>query len=253
MGRRLSISFCLLLAMAALGVPGGWYLKEVWPSFRDYHASGDWLKARAQVLDVVVKPIDGRFGPDTLLEASYKYTIAGSDYVGNRLQWRDPLDSNGSDDWKQDMQEFLGKARAEGRTITIQVNPARPEEAVIDSDIGNRGMVWVAGMALLACVIVLAFAWLLFELWRTPLAVAQRRPPPPPEPQAGLLLMWVMATLWNGFMLPIVIFAVPDLVNDGEWIGLAFLGLFVFIGLMILLGVVMGTWHRLLSMVRNAA
>jgi hypothetical protein len=50
MARRLSITLALLLAMAAFGAPGAWFLWQAWPSFRDYHASNDWVKVRAQRL-----------------------------------------------------------------------------------------------------------------------------------------------------------------------------------------------------------
>ena len=147
-----------------------------------------------------------------------------------------------------------GPTRARGSicTINIQANPERPDEAIVDSDMGNRGMVWVAGIALLAACIALAFTWLLFELWRTPLDVALRRQPRVPEARASLVVSWVMALLWNGFMLPLVIFVVPDLIDDGEWVGLAFLSLFVLIGLLILTGAILGTWRSLLSLVRGA-
>jgi hypothetical protein len=52
-------------------------------------------------------------------------------------------------------------------------------------------------------------------------------------------------------MAVIAVVAVPGLVEEGEWAGLAVLGVFVLIGALALIGVLLGTWRRLLGVVRD--
>jgi hypothetical protein len=251
MARRLAMTLALLLMAAVFGIPSAWFLREAWPSFRDHYASSDWVKVRAQVQSVTETPVKWLFMPDTLLEVRYRYVFAGKEYTGTRLQWRDPLDATGGGDWKQDMREFLSGAKAEDRPVTVYVNPARPEETVVDRSLAHRWMTNAAPAAIVGAAIAAAFLWLVVELWKTPLAVVGRAQPQAPATKAGLAGLWFFAILWNGFMLVIAFVAVPGLIDDGEWAGLAFLGLFVLIGLLLLLGVLMGTWRWLLGVVRN--
>ena len=253
MARKLSITLGLLLAMAAFGVPSAWFLGEAWPSFRDYHASRDWVKARAQVLAVAAKPADGAFGPDQMLEARYQYAIAGREYGGTRLQWRDPLDAAGDAGWKQDMQEHLAKAKAEGRPVSVYVNPDRPEESIVDRSIAHRRMTVAAPFAIAGAAIALAFLWLMSELWRDPDEAAIQRAQKARAETVGLAGTWFFVVFWNGFMVPLMVFVLPDLIAEGEWLFVGVLGLFALIGALGLLSVLIGTWRRLLAMVRIPA
>jgi hypothetical protein len=252
MARRLALTLLLLLVAAAFGIPGGWLLGQAWPSFRDSYASGDWVKVRAEVLDVVETPSKWLFLPETSLQARYRYTFAGKEYTGTRLQWRDPLDATGDGDWKRDMHEFLSSAKAEGRPVSVYVNPDSPGQAVVDRSLAHRWMSLAAPVAMFGVAVAGAFLWLVVELWKAmPGATAGRREQVATE-KGGLAALWLFASLWNGFMLPVAIFVVPGLVDEGEWAGLAVLSVFALIGVLLLLGVIMGTWRRLLGMVRSS-
>jgi hypothetical protein len=110
--------FCLLFAVI-FGGGGAFAAWMMGTMIYDGVRAQDWIKVRASV--------------DS--PGSYRYAFQGREFHGTRLGLERLGSSDDIDDWREAMDEHLASAIAEARPIMVFVNPARPEEAVVDREI----------------------------------------------------------------------------------------------------------------------
>jgi hypothetical protein len=258
MGKVGSVLLCLLFGLPFGGV-GVWATHSIVETLSAARAARDWVKVRATV-DAARLETGGSGSTTYRAEATYRYRFDGRDYTGTRLGISAIGGSDNIDDWHEAIAGRLEDARTAGAPITVWVNPDNPAEAVVDREIRWKELIFLAPFSLafggvgvgslVAMVFVLrgtAPAW-----WGNDVREPARTRPGDlaspgtkssggePAGQSGLGMLWVFTFFWNAISFPIAFLAVPDMVRDGEWLGLIVL-LFPLIGVLLLWSCVSAT------------
>lgn len=213
-------AFCLLFAVCfgGVGVLTGWLAGTV---LHDGIRARDWVKVRAEVIG----------------DKTYRYQWEGRSYESERLTL---LPFGSSDvDGSEEVAERFARAKSEERPVTVFVNPQDPREAVAEASIPWMFLVFMVPF-------VFGFGGVgLGALWMMCLALIPSRPRPTAnDVVSGPLAMWIFAFFWNVIAFPIAIGVVPQIIEDGEWLGL-FVLLFPLIGVFLLWAAVAATIGRL--------
>jgi hypothetical protein len=127
-------------------------------TLRDAYRARDWVKVRAEVtwaeLARSSRPMGG-----------YRYEYGGQEYESNRLGFAN-AGVGILDEWPADMHAYLSLARSEKRPIMVWMNPANPEDAVVDRELRGATLLLVFPFAMLcdgAAFLTLRAAW---RRWR---------------------------------------------------------------------------------------
>ena len=229
-----AVFFCLAFAVlfGGVGVFATWAIAA---TIHDGMRARDWVRVRAYV-----ESLDGS-------EARYRYTFQGRDYPGSRMGASPLGGGDNIDDWSADLQHRLAAAKAEGHPITILVDPDKPSDSMIDATIRWNFLLFLVPFALgfggggVGALYALSGV---FRGKRAKREAAPRGAGLTSDASTGLVSLWVFAFFWNVISFPIALLFVPQIINDGEWVGLLVL-LFALIGLFLVWTAAKGTWAYL--------
>lgn len=199
----------------------------------DTHRARDWVAVQANVDEAALAVVPGsrRYRASTRsASATYRYTIGGKEYVGTRLGFY----GSGSDnlgDWQEKMAASLEAARAQGRTITVYVNPEDPADSVVDRELRREMVGLMAGFTAAFGGIGLVATIGLGLLW---LGKAKAKEPSPASP---VIALGIFALLWNGVSWLVAYLATTGVVAT-KGLGAVLVWLFPLIGLFLLWGAI---------------
>ena len=223
--------FCLLFAIPFGGVGAGaaWAMVTM---IQDGLRARDWVLVKADVT-----------GP-----ASYRYTFEGKTYDSERLGTFRLGGTSDIDDFDERVASILAKGRDEQKPITVWVNPDKPSEAMVDRAIRWMFLVFLTPFALAFGGVGVGALWFLVHTLREPSktkAGKERRgaslvAKPMESAMSGIGGLWFFAIVWNAISFPIAILAVPQALENGEWLVLIVL-LFPLIGILVLWSAIAAT------------
>lgn len=256
MGNRLGgVLVCLLFAIpfGGVGVFASWAIGKM---LSDGWSAREWVRVRAQVDSADLHASANRRSETYRAEGRYRYTFEGREYASERLGISPLGGSDNVGDWQEEIAARLDEARASGKPITVWVNPANPSEAAVDREIRWPMVVFLSPFAIAFGGIGVAALVAAFFVGRggkdgpertaagrRAARAARGRPN-----QMTLGGLWGFTLVWNAIAFPIAILAVPEIIEDGEWVGLLVL-LFPLIGLLMLWGAVVSTWKWFIALI----
>ncbi len=218
--------FCILFVFTfgAIGA-GAWYV--IGATIYDGMRAKEWVRVRAELVS---------FGQGSV---SYNYRFGEKQYHGDRLGSNVIGGTDNIDSWHDDINEHLNDARAGTKPLLVWVNPDNPAESMVDREIRWKFLVFasVFGFAF-GGVGVAALVVGIYDLIPKRLKQLRRKRSDAAMNVGGL---WFFAFLWNAISFPIAFLAVPQMLNEGEWMGLLIL-VFPLVGLMVLWGAIHATW-----------
>jgi hypothetical protein len=235
--KLLAALFCLIFA----GVFGGVGVFATWmiaATIHDGMRAQDWVRVKAYV-----ESLEGS-------EVRYRYTFQGRDYSGGRLGASPVGGSDNIDDWSADLQHRLAAAKAEKHPITVLVDPEKPSDSMIDARIRWNFLVFLLPFSLAFGAVGAGALYALTGVLRGKGDKSERRGPVQrdagiaSDARVGIIGLWVFAFFWDVISFPIALLFVPQLINDGEWMGL-FVVLFPLIGLFLVWTAAKATWAYL--------
>lgn len=215
MRRAAAIVFCLAF-VAFFGLVGGvgsWASGSV---FWFGKQSQDWVRVRADVAS-----FDGS-------RVRYRYTVGTRDYTGDHVLFA-PLHELG---WvPDDVAQPIREALAGRKPITVYFDPDDPSQSVIERDVP-----WVEAWVLapFALLFDLMALFALRAMLRMAIGLRPWAKDVPNGPKGmGVGGLWFFAIIWNTMAFIFGAIFVPNMIHEGEWLGLLVL-LFPLIGLAVL-------------------
>lgn len=172
--------------------------------------------------------------------ATYTYEYKGVKYTSDRVGtfW---LGGSAEDEWDRRMYSKLESALAAGRPVMAFVNPEKPREAMLDTEIRWKLLMFClpfvlgfGGVGLGGFFFMLVKALGLDSISTQPMLKPKSR---------EMLGQWFFGILWNVVAMPIAFLFIPGMWAQGEWFPILFVAIFPAIGVLILLGAVITTWH----------
>lgn len=235
---------------------GVWMLWSISSSFYDAWQMREWVPIEATVVRGGYDTNSGSDSDTYHAYAEYSYTYQGQRYVGDRVSLSDGGDNIG--DYQQEMGRRLQHAAARGTTITVYVDPAAPDEAIIDRDlrwglIGFKSIfLFVFGGVGLGLLIFVWRAapekdgsqpeykdspWLLDDAWQTPIIRSSSK--------TAMWGAWAFAVFWSLISAALPFLVYEEVVQKENYIALVGL-LFPLIGIGLLIWAVRRTleWRR---------
>lgn len=172
---------------------------------------------------------------------SYTYEYKGAKYHGDRLGSFWLGGSSDTDDWDQRMAAKLEAAQSSRTPVVAFVNPDKPREAMLDHEIRWKLLLFCLPFALgFGGVGIGGFAVLLGKA----LGLDSVSTQPMLKPKAReMLTQWFFGILWNAVAMPIAFLFIPQMYAQGEWFPIVFVAIFPLIGLLVLWGAIVTTWH----------
>ena len=224
-----------LFALPFLGI-GVWMLYAIGSDATDAWRMRGWQPTEARLIDAGYSSHAGDDSTTYEAYATYTYTVNGRSYSNTRVAIAGGSDNIGS--YQLDMGRRLSQARSQRQPIVVFVNPADPQDSVIDRElrwglVGFRSIfVFVFGGAGLAMLIFVFRSprqkdpsdpayrdspWLVNDKWQTATIRSNSK--------AAMYFTWAFAAFWNliSAPLPFVIHGeVLDKQNFLALIGLLF-------------------------------
>ncbi|MGV3572173.1 MAG: DUF3592 domain-containing protein [Ramlibacter sp.] len=162
-----------------------------------------WQAVPGQVLEVEIETGQRRL---VTTEVRYRYTFGGMEYESSRIGiGKAGGDSVGS--WQRRWYNRLSDARANGRPVTVWVDPKRPHRAVLDREIRWGMVIFHIPFALLFTAIGGAAFYAFLYLLVTPMRVLEaRKAPEVREVEDGRVHgagLWLIAVFWCGLAWPV--------------------------------------------------
>ncbi len=251
-GRKSGLG-CLTLFGGVFLVAGvGIFLWQIKAVFKSWQAS-DWLPVQATLTHVEQTVSHGDNSTTYAVKGSYQYQVAGKTYQSNQLNFHNVSDNIGS--YQQDFYRQLSFKRNNSQTITAYYDPDNPSEAVIDRSV-RWGLIGFGSIFLLVfggagAGIIFAGFWGARKLKEEDGFKTQFSDEPwkwkkewqqtyfSPRTKASYVAVGIFALFWNLISIPIAAFALPQVIEKGQYIGLLVL-------LFPLVGIGMISWTLLL-------
>ena len=229
-----------LFALPFLGV-GVWMLWSISSGFYDAWRMQSWVPVEARILRAGYETHSGEDSDTYEAYAVYNYDYLGGSYTGDRVAISKGGDNIG--DYQTEIGHRLSRARTQGESITVYVNPEQPSESIIDREL-RWGLIGFKSIFLFVFggvglgLLILVFRvpkekdadspayrdapWLLNDQWQTPTIRSGSR--------TAMWFAWAFAAFWNllSAALPFIIY--DEVVNKDNTVALVAL-LFPLIGL----------------------
>jgi hypothetical protein len=191
---------CLLFALpfGGVGVGASWVLGRM---IYDGHRAEEWVRVKATV--------------DSYDRGSvnYRYRFGGVEYQGDRLGANPIGGTDDVDSWHDDMAAMLSSAKAEGKPITVWVNPDKPSESMVDRTIRWKLAMFIVPFAFGFGGVGLGAVWMFLRtLFRSP-AEVKEQPDPLAARAIAATVKAIRAKLAPASIEPVVRQKAP--VNDG--------------------------------------
>lgn len=190
----------------------------------------DWVRVKANVV---------KYDSSGL---QYRYRIGERDYVGEKIGVGWMQSSEVSDE----VDARLTASAGTEKPLTVFVDPADPAKSVVDPQIPWGMLAFMTPFAFGFGGVGLGATYMLFHiLFGSDGKEKERKQAAGPvsiKASAGgeVGFLWIFTFFWNVIAFPIALIAVPDLVRNGEWLGLLVL-IFPAIGLLLLWGAISST------------
>ena len=215
--------------LATFGAVGIVASHLVFTTVRDGHRAPGWPQVPATIQSV------GDAGSVT-----YTYEYQGVKYTSDRLGtfW---LGGSADDEWDQRMASKLESALTAGTPVMAYVNPEQPREARLDTEIRWKLLMFCLPFALgFGGVGLGGFFFMLVKA----LGLDSISTQPMLKPKSReMLTQWFFGGLWNAVAMPIAFLFIPEMWAKGEWFPILFVAIFPVIGVLILWGALITTWH----------
>ncbi|MDN3637817.1 DUF3592 domain-containing protein [Simiduia curdlanivorans] len=251
--KQASPLFLILFALPFAGVGVGFLFFSIIPSLYEWQQMHQWQPVDAQLLSAKLQTNHGDDSTTYQALASYRYYFRGTAYESDRVGIMSGSDNIGS--WQEDKAYELKRALAKGGSISVYVDPDKPDQAVV-----YRELRW--GMLGFKLIFVVVFGgvgvgliffsfyqrnkiapnltatdepWLANEDWHNPIRS---------NAKAGLWGAWIFAIFWNAVSSPIP-FVLPEELAKGNYPALIGL-LFPIVGIGLLIWAISATrqWQR---------
>ena len=221
-----TFGFCLIfvLTFGAVGVGASYVIGA---TIHDGVRAKEWVRVKATL---------NEFGEGRI---NYRYTFGGQSYHGDRLGSNVLGGTDSIDSWHDDVEAHLSAAKSENRPITVWVNPDNPAESMFDRTIRWNLLVFALPFALGFGGVGLGALYMAF---RTLVPASPKPKSARAEAVGGLGLLWFFTFFWNVIALPVAWLVIPQVLAEGQWVGLLIL-IFPIIGVLLLWGAVMGTYN----------
>lgn len=221
------------LPFAGAGLAVLWFLAL--SPLLEWHGMRDWTPVEAQLLEAQLLTHTDSDGSDTYrATARYRYRYDGNDYSNDRVAVQGGADNIG--DFQQTLGATLEQALARSQSITVFVNPAAPQQAVINRELrtGFMAMAGVFGLIFAGVGVgLIVFAlrtrsgdtgvvdavapWRERTEWNSP-EIRSRA-------GAGLVFIWIFTLIWCGMTAVATVAAFQEIVGKGNqaaWLVLLF-------------------------------
>ncbi|MEO5692587.1 MAG: hypothetical protein ABIQ72_05645, partial [Usitatibacter sp.] len=205
----------------AVGVFASWVIVA---SLWDAHRAREWILTSATV---------DFWDSDNV---GYHYKVGDQEYRGDRLGAMVIGGKDSIDSWHDDMDAMLTAAKNDKKPVMVRVNPDNPAESMVNADMRWQPLVFFVPFALGFSGVALSALWVMFRIFV-----------PARGKDSGLLTTWFFTIMWNSIAMPIAFLAVPNIIAEGEWVGLLVL-LFPLIGVLLLWGALYGTWKAFIGL-----
>lgn len=236
--------FLALFALPFTGVGIGFVVFSIVPTLSEWQAMKSWQQGTAYVQTAEVSVSYGDDSTSYEAVADYRYEYQGHAYNNNRVGITAGHDNIGH--YQQNMGGKL-KAAAKNKTpVSVWIDPAKPQNAVLDRNIRwglfTFKMIFVVifggvGLGLLAYVFFapanklkntepLTKPWLSRREWASKTIVSNAK--------TGVYFMWAFALFWGVISFPIAFFAMADYSPENMKILLVLLFPLIGIGLIAL-------------------
>lgn len=237
--------FLVLFALPFAGV-GAWMAWSLGTMTLEVRAMRGWQPVSAEVLSGGYNTHSGDDSDTYEAFATYRYRVDGRSYTGDRVQLTGGADNIG--DYQQATGRRLERAAAEGRPITVYVDPGDPRRSIVDRNVrwGLAGFKTIflllfggVGAGLLVFAVRAPRAgesapaesasapWLANPAWREPTIRSNSR--------KAMWGAWLFAVFWNLVSAPLPFLLYDEIVRKENY--LALLGL-----LFPVIGVVLLAW-----------
>ena len=233
MGKLGAALFCLLFAVPFGGV-GAFASYGIYKMIHDGVRAKEWVRVKAEVTG----------------DANYRYTFKGATYSGDRLGTMPFNGTSDVDDFDERVGSLFAQAREERKPITVFVNPDNPAESMVDRQIRWGMMLFLVPFALafggVGVGMLVAIFFLLRgdrKATREDRAAAAAAASAVAQPSNGAGFLWVFAFFWNVIAFPIAGLTIPDILRNGEWMGL-FVLLFPLVGVGLLWAAIAASVQR---------
>jgi len=237
-------SGCLMLFGLPFAGAGLFVLYMALSAPLDAWRMADWAEVDCRVLSAELEEHRGDDSTTYEVKARYRYTFNGREYTAERVSVHTGGDNIGS--FQQDTYQQLAEYERSGEPFRCYVNPSDPSEAVLFRDLrwGLVVMMFLFGMVFSSVGLgLIAFGVWGGRLAKQQSALAALHPDEPwlhrPDWGEGQIRstskmrLWVslvFALFWNAVS-SFVWFAIPEVLEDGEWWVAALMGLFPLVGL----------------------
>jgi hypothetical protein len=173
--------------------------------------------------------------------ATYAYEYRGVRYRNDRLGTFWLGGTSETDDWDQRMAAKLEAAQSSGTPVMAFVNPDKPREAMLDTELRWKLLMFCLPFALgFGGVGIAGFAF--FMVRALGLDSISTQPIFKPKTRE-MFTQWFFGTLWNVVSMPIALLFIPEMYAKGEWFPILFVAIFPLIGVLILWGALITTWR----------
>jgi hypothetical protein len=227
--KRVGYFLGALGVLATFGAVGFFASHLVVTTLLDGQRAPGWPQVPAKILSV------GDAG-----SATYAYEYKGVKYTNDRVGtfW---LGGSADDEWDRRMEAKLEAALASGTPVMAFVNPGKPKDAMLDTEIRWKLLMFCLPFALGFGGVGLG---LFFYLMVKALGLDTISTQPMFKPKTReMFTQWFFGGLWNAVSLPIAFIFIPEMWAKGEWFPIIFVAIFPVIGVLIIWGALITTWH----------
>ncbi|MCC7069355.1 MAG: DUF3592 domain-containing protein [Burkholderiales bacterium] len=212
-------------AMAVVFALAGWFfmLKPVSIAVGNALLARDYQRVPGEVVMHTGRDAEGAF-----TWYSARYTVAGRSYDTQRLS---VLDDEAIDNpWNARIVAGMAKAAAAAQSVDVWVSPRRPEIALLSRELP---------LARLWARVFGGIGFAIFTLAGIAGAIGALAALPYYRRMHAAAFMWLFSAFWCGFVFTVNVVLWDE--EPREWFALAFVGLFVLIGLLVLASAVSTT------------